>query len=145
MRLTPGYYVLSLADSIGSGHSLTRILGPKGELLKTIHGDRATVHQFRVEENPAQPTPSTSDVTLLILEGKGQALLDAFISTDAEYRIKDATGEVVLAGTLRGGPEPYIERIDLSSAAPGRYEVRVFQGELDLLNGAMEVKSGAGR
>ena len=145
VRLTPGYYVLTLADSIGSGHSLARILGPKSELLKTIHGDRATVHQFRVEENPARPAPLTTDVTLLILEGKGQALLDAFISTDAEYRINDATGEVVLSGTLRGGSEQYTERIDLSRDAPGRYEVRVFQGDTDIFFGVIDVKSSAGR
>ncbi len=145
VRLTPGYFVLTLTDSIGSGHSLARILGPKGELLKSLQGDRSAVHQFRVEENPAQPTSSAADVTLLFLDGNGQALLDAFISSDADYRINDSKGEVVLSGTLRGGSGPYTERIDLSRNAPGRYEVRVFQNDLDLFNGAIEVKGGAGR
>ena len=132
-----GSYFLQVVDSVDGQHAAVRVFDNGGALVKAIRSSarKGTVYQFRVEANLPGSATSVTDVALVILPGRGQAVMDAFLEHDGTLRVTNLEGVEVINTPL--SPSGTVQRVDLSAMPAGTYTVlveaegrEVFRGEL---------------
>ncbi|HRH36826.1 MAG TPA: hypothetical protein PK760_00685 [Flavobacteriales bacterium] len=122
-ELTSGSYIVTLVDSGGTNAS-ARIIAADGGVIKVLHSapKGGTVHQFRVDVGAVSEVEAITDAELLLLPGRGHAMVDVHAAEKVSVVVKDGTGSPVWE---RHVPEkkPSSYPIDLSAQPTGSYEV----------------------
>jgi len=131
VELPVGSYVLHLLDSSRTAHASVRVFDERGELMAAMRGkDRtASRYQFRVEVNTPVVAGRASDAVLMMLPGRGQALVDAYSQERSMLVVANAKGETVMEWQQPEGRST-VRRIDLAEHPAGSYAIKlIIKGE----------------
>lgn len=143
LDLPVGSYVAQLTDSGRTAHASLRIRDAQGALLAVVRGKGRTGgrFQFRVEDAPPPREGPRADAELVMLPGRGMALVDAYANDPALLVVSDGNGEPVLDLPVPARAD-CLHRIDLSARPAGSYAITLVGkgwehpvGRIDLFDG----------
>jgi hypothetical protein len=146
VELPVGSYVLYLSDSGRTEHASVRVFNGGGELLATLRGKGRTGsrYQFRVEADAPAIAGLASDAELVMLPGRGKALVDVYTAAKAVLVITDGTGQAVMERQVPEGRST-VHRIDLAAHPSGSYAIKLLANGNELAVGNIDLIDSAPR
>lgn len=140
LDLSPGSYLLRVADEGAVGHASVRIIGPSGDLIAVVRGKEKTgsTYQFKVEYGAVVGPGPDHDAELIRLPGRGLALADVFASEKAVLVVSNSQGEPVKEWPVPERKDTVV-RIDLSEQPVGSYAVKLRMGAKEIAIGTVDL------